>query len=46
MNNVRNQRYESKQLKNNNLELENDFKLINISIIDMDKFEKKNQQRR
>ena len=42
MNNVRNQRYESKQLKNNNLELENDFKLINISIIDMDKFEKKN----
>ena len=42
MNNVRNKRYESKQLKNNNLELENDFKLINISIIDMDKFEKKN----
>ena len=42
MNNVRNQRYKSKQLKNNTLELENDFKLINISIIDMDKFEKKN----
>ena len=31
----------SKQLKNSTLQLDNNFKPINISITDMDKFEKK-----
>ena len=34
-----------KQLNNNALEIENNFKLINISINDMDKFEKKKKKR-
>ena len=46
---LRHQKYKNKRLnnaqvlkvKNSTLELENDFKLINISINDMDKFEKK-----
>ena len=33
-----------KQLNNNALEIENNFKLINISINDMDKFEKKKKR--
>ena len=33
---------ENKQLKNSTLELENNFKRINISINDMDRFKKKN----
>ena len=33
-----------KQLNNNALEIENNFKLINISINDMDKFEKKKKK--
>ena len=37
MNPLRHQKYKNKQL-----ELENNFKPINISINDMDKFEKKN----
>ena len=48
MNHLRHQIYKSKQLnntrvlnvKNITLELENDFKAINISINDIDKFEK------
>ena len=48
MNHLRHQIYKSKQLnntrvlnvKNITLELENDFKPINISINDIDKFEK------
>ena len=32
----------NKQLKNSTLQLDNNFKPINISITDMDKFEKKN----
>ena len=46
MDNLRHQKYKSKQLKNNTLDIENNFNPINISIKDMDKFEKKNQQRR
>ena len=38
---MRHQKYKNKQLKNTPLELENNFKLINISVNDMDKFEKK-----
>ena len=41
MNHLRHQKYENKQLKNNTLELEDNFKPINISINNMDKFEKK-----
>ena len=41
MDHLRHQKYKNKQLKNSALELENDFKSINISINDMDKFEKK-----
>ena len=41
MDHLRHQKYKIKQLKNSALELENDFKSINISINDMDKFEKK-----
>ena len=42
MDHLRHQKYKSKQLKNSTLELENNFKPINISINHMDKFEKKN----
>ena len=38
MDHLRHQKYKKKWLKNN-------FKIINISINDMDKFKKKNQQR-
>ena len=49
MNHLRHKKYRNKQLnnarvlkvKNNPLELEKDFKPINISINDIDKFEKK-----
>ena len=49
MDRLRHQKYKNKQLnntrllkvKNSTLKLENDFKPINISINDMDKFEKK-----
>ena len=46
MDHLRHQKYKSKQLENSTLELENNFKPINISVNDMDKFEKKNYQRR
>ena len=36
MDHVRHQKYKNKQLKNSTLELDNEFKLINISINDMD----------
>ena len=39
MDHVKHQKYKNKQLKNSTLELDNEFKLINISINDMDKFE-------
>ena len=39
MDHVRHQKYKNKQLKNSTLELDNEFKLIKISINDMDKFE-------
>ena len=39
---LRHQQYINKQLKNSILELENNYKPINISINYMDKFEKKN----
>ena len=38
MDHSRHQNYKSKQLKNNTLELEKNFKPINISINYMDKF--------
>ena len=41
MDHLRHQKYKNIQLKNSTLELENNFKPINICIIDMDKFEKK-----
>ena len=41
MNHLKQQRYKKKQLKNSTLELDNNFKSINISINDIDKFEKK-----
>ena len=41
MDHLRHQKYKSKQIKNSTLEPENNFKLINISISDMGKFEKK-----
>ena len=41
MDNLRYQKYKSKQLKNNTLDIENNFNPINISINDMNKFEKK-----
>ena len=41
MGNLRHQKYKNKQLKNSTVELENNFKIINISINDIDKFEKK-----
>ena len=37
MDHLRHQKYQNKQLKNSTLELENNFKPINISINDMDK---------
>ena len=42
MDHLRHQKYKNKQLKNSNLELKNNFKPINISINDIDKFKKKN----
>ena len=44
MDHLRHQKYKNKQLENSTLELENNFRPINISINDMDKFEKKNYQ--
>ena len=41
MDHLKHQKYKNKQLKNSTLELENNFKTINMSINDMDKFEKK-----
>ena len=40
MDHLRHQKYKNKQLKNSSLELENNFKPINISTNNMDKFEK------
>ena len=42
MDHLRHQKYKSRQLKNSSLELESILKPINISIIDIDKFEGKN----
>ena len=41
MDHLRHQKYKNKQLENSTLELENNFKPINISINDMDKYFKK-----
>ena len=41
MDHLRHQKCKNKQLKNSTLELENDFKQSNISMNDMEKFEKK-----
>ena len=41
MDHLRHPKYKNKQLNNSNLQLKNNVKLINISINDMDKFEKK-----
>ena len=41
MNHLRHQKYNNKQLKNSALELENNFKSINISINAMDKIKEK-----
>ena len=41
MDHLTQQKYKNKQLKNSTLELENNFKPINLYINDMDKFEKK-----
>ena len=41
---LRHQKFKNKQLNNNILELENFFKPINISIIDMDKLKKKKKR--
>ena len=38
---LKHQKYKSKRSKNSTLESENNFNLINISVNDMDKFEKK-----
>ena len=40
---LRHQKYKNKQLKNSNLELENNFNPIKLSINDMDKFEEKKE---
>ena len=40
MDHLRHQKYKNKQLKNSSLELENNFKPINISTNNMGKFEK------
>ena len=53
MDHLENQKYKRKQLtntrvlkvKSSTLELENDFKPTNVSVNDMDKFEKKNYQK-
>ena len=37
MDSLRHQKYKNKELKNRNLEIENNFKLINISINDMNR---------
>ena len=42
MDHLRHQKYKSRQLNNSSLELESILKPINISIIDIDKFEGKN----
>ena len=43
MDHLRHQKYKTKQLKNSTLELEINFKPINISINDMDRFKKKKE---
>ena len=45
MGNLRHQKYKNKQLKNSTVELENNFKIINISINDIDKFAKKKNKK-
>ena len=42
MDHLRHQKYKSRQLKNSSLELESILKPINVSINDMDKFERNN----
>ena len=42
MDHSRHQKYKNKQLKKSTLELENNFKPINTSVDDMNKFQKKN----
>ena len=44
MDHLRHQKYKNKQLKNSTLVLESNFKPINKSINDMDKFEKKKKK--
>ena len=41
MDHLRHQKYKNKKIQDSTLKLENNFKLINKSINDMDKFEKK-----
>ena len=41
MDHSRHQKYNNKQLKKSTLELENNFKPINTSVDDMNKFQKK-----
>ena len=41
MDHLRHQKYKNKQLENRTLELENNFNPINVSIIDLNKCEKK-----
>ena len=41
MNRLRHQKYKVLKIKNNIVELENDFNSINISMNNMDKFEKR-----
>ena len=43
---LRHQKYKNKQLKSSTLELESNFKPINISINDMNTFEKKELARK
>ena len=43
---LRHQKYKNKQLKNSNLELEDNFNPIKLCINDMDKFEKKRNYQR
>ena len=43
---LRHQKYKNEQLKNNTLELENNFKPINISINDMDKLKRSKKDKK
>ena len=45
MDHLRHQKYKNKRLKNSTIKFENNFKPINISINDMDKFKKKKKKR-